>query len=577
MRFRSARAVITWVGVGLLLWIVAVVVTLFDVRRELASAEDRAAVLRDSGLDSFEADELRLIDRSLQKADREMDRFYLEPVKWLPIVGRQVRVVDAVAETLASISGPAIRGLDLASSDLPDRLAMVQALEHEVSTMRQGVQQRDLGPDSNLLGGLGEQRADLERQLADLEPQIVKAEAAVIAVRGLLEGGDYLLLGANNSEMMVGSGMVLSVGLLEVDGGEVVLGEFGPSDARYPVPMTPPSGPNAVDDDVNARWAYLFPTNDFRKLTLTSRFADFGGPQALLMWEAQTGSSAEGVMLLDPFVLDALLGVVGPVTVEGEEYSQGMALEYLLKGQYAQFAPDAEGTDARRDQLSIIAGAVLERVQTGDFDPVQLVKAMRPMIAGRHLMLYSSNPAEQAGWEAIGVDGGLSGTETGVYVMNLGASKLDPYVSVDVQVSTTQADPAGLRTVRYRVTVTHTVAETSNLPDYVVGPWDSFPLPERGTYHARLLVHGPGASGGLRFEPERTLEVYGADGPVWVIASRFQLLPGEAETFDVLYEVTADVHSLDVEPSARFPSVIWTIGSTSTDDRERFELDLTAG
>lgn len=561
----------------MLLWIVAVVVTLLDVRRELGMAEDRASVLRDSGLDSFEADELRLIDHSLQKADREMDRVYLEPVKWLPILGRQVRVVDAVAETLASISGPAVRGLELASSDPPDRLVMLREVEHEVSAMREGVQQRDLGPGNNLLAGLGEQRADLERRLAELEPHIVRAEAAVIAVRSLLEGGDYLLLGANNSEMMVGSGMVLSVGLLEVDRGEVVLGEFGSSDARYPVPPTPPSSSIAVDADVHARWGYLFPTNDFRKLTLTSRFADFGGPQALLMWEAQTGSSAEGAMLLDPFVLDALLGVVGPVTVEGEEYSQGMALEYLLKGQYAQFAPDAEGTDARRDQLSIIAGAVLERVQTGDFDPVQLVKAMRPLIAGRHLMLYSSNPAEQAGWEAIGVDGGLSGTETGVYVMNLGASKLDPYITIDVQVSTTQAVPDGPRTVRYRVTVTHTLAETSSLPDYVVGPWDGFPLPERGTYHARLLVHAPGGSGGLRFEPERTLEVYGADGPVSVIASRLRLLPGEAETFDVLYEVAADVRELDVEPSARFPPVTWTIGSTSTDDRERFELDLAAG
>ena len=236
MRIRSARAVITWVGVGLLLWLAAVVMTLLDVRRELASAEDRVAVLQDSGLDSLEADELRLIDRSLQKADREMDRFYLEPVKWLPILGRQVRVVDAVAETLASISGPAIRGLDLASSDLPDRLAMLEQLEHEVSTMREGVQQRNLGPGNSLFGGLGEQRADLERQLADLEPQIVKVEAAVTAVRSLLEGGDYLLLGANNSEMMVGSGMVLSVGLLEVDRGEVILGEFG--SVRCPFPGT---------------------------------------------------------------------------------------------------------------------------------------------------------------------------------------------------------------------------------------------------------------------------------------------------------------------------------------------------
>lgn len=558
----------------MLLWIVAVVVTVLDVRRELGSAEDRASVLRDSGLDSLENDELRLIDQSLQKADRDMDRPYLAPVKWLPVVGRQVRVVDAVAETLASISGPAIRALDLASSDPADRLALLRAVEREVTAMRAGVEQRDLGPANNLVAGLGVQRADLERQLAELERQIVKVEAAVIAFRQLLEGGDYLLLGANNNEMMVGSGMVLSVGLLEVDDGEVVLGEFGPSDARFPVPMNPPSSRRAVDPDVDARWGYMFPTNDYRKLTLTSRFAEFGAPQALLMWEAQTGQKAEGVMLLDPFVLDALLGVVGPVTVDGETYAQGTALEYLLKGQYAQFQSDEEGRDARRDQLSLIAAAVLERVQAAEFDPLDLVNAMRPLIAGRHLMMYSTNPEEQAGWEALGLSGEVTGDETGVFAMNLGGSKLDPYVDVDVDVTTTQDQLDGPRTVRYTIALTHTAADASALPHYVVGPWDSIPLPERGTYSARLLINVPGTSSGLRFVPQRRLEVFGADGPLFVMASRIQLRPGQTETVLVEYELPAAVSIVDVLPSARYPTMTWTYGSLSIEDAEAFELHL---
>ncbi|MEZ5341335.1 MAG: hypothetical protein R2706_07770 [Acidimicrobiales bacterium] len=72
-----------------------------------------------------------------------------------------------------------------------------------------------------------------------------------------------------------------------------------------------PSVPIVIDQDVQDRWGLLEPTNDYRKLTHTARFAEHTGPQAIACGIASRLVSVDGVVAIDPLVLGALLEVTG--------------------------------------------------------------------------------------------------------------------------------------------------------------------------------------------------------------------------------------------------------------------------
>ena len=128
----------------------------------------------------------------------------------------------------------------------------------------------------------------------------------------LLQGPrNYLLLAANNSEMRVGSGAFLSVGVLSTADGSLHLGpvrsiiDFNLPDDR--VPLT---------GDLADRWGWLEPNREWRNLASSPRF-DANAELATQMWKASTGQDVDGVMAIDIDALRAMLAATGPVVVDG--------------------------------------------------------------------------------------------------------------------------------------------------------------------------------------------------------------------------------------------------------------------
>src|SRR3546814_2815555 len=115
--------------------------------------------------------------------------------------------------------------------------------------------------------------------------------------------------------------------------------------------------------------------------------------------------------------LAALLEVVGPVEIEGVEYTAQTAPQLVLNEPYLAF----DTLDERYERLaaqSNLAGALFEAIQSRDIDPLDLVATLQEAAAGRHLMVWSRDPVLQELLGEFGVQGAIGPFEPLVSFLN---------------------------------------------------------------------------------------------------------------------------------------------------------------
>lgn len=575
-------AILRWLLISLVLWLIGASYLVYDAQRHARDAEDSlrqvadvaSGDLGDIDFAAVEAD-LEAGSAELSAARRSMSSPVLRALGPLPVVGRQLasaRALISTSDDLANSLLPLVGSARVAQSEpnAVDRVAFLEDTSRQLIDLQQLIAGADLGPRNNLVGPLADARVELAEQLADLGQDAADYEVITTGLASFFVDSTYLVLGANNAEMQLGGGMHLSVGRVTVEDGDFDLPGLEPSSSFFPIARTP-----VVDADVEDRWGFLMMSNDFRKLNYTVRFDEYGGPQALDMWQAETGERLDGVISIDPFVLDAILGVVGEVDVEGESYGEGDTLRYLLREQYEVF-DDGDGdpsdlTEERQDRLSLIANAAVEQLATSSWDPIELLDALRPVARGRHLLVYSDRPQEQATWSALGVDGSVASNSTGVALINDGGAKLDPFLSLSVDAEV--EDSGNGRRVSYVIDVRNT-APPEGLPRYTVGPWRALGLPSPGTWYGRLAVYVPGWASQAGFVERRPLGASGADGPLLLNATQpFAIEPGDSEQFTFDFVVPTESSGLRLIPSARFPAVTWTWSGVDLTDRVAVDLE----
>ncbi len=581
------RRVVTWCFVTFVLWAAAAGYLAYDAQRHARTAEASLRRVADvAGGDLTEVDfELVEVDLAvgtteLAQARHSISSPIIGALGPIPVIGRQLRSAEAlivVSDDLANALQPLVASARAAQNEpnALDRVAFLQDTSQQLNELQNVALAADLGPTENILAPLANARQELAEQLAELAVDASQYETITTGLASFFDESTYLVLGANNAEMQIGGGMPLSVGRVAIVGGDFELPGLLPSQEAFPVPVTP-----VVDEDVERNWGGLIPSNDFRKLNYTMRFDDFGGPQALDMWEAQTGERLDGVLMIDPFVLDAILSVVGDVDVEGEIFGGGSTLTYLLQGQYAVFddGDDDAGdlTDERRDRLSLIANAAVDKLATSSWDPIELLEALRPLARGRHIMLYSDRAAEQQAWDELGVAGDVPENGTSVVLVNNGGSKLDPFVSLRVVASIVEgatAEGDAERVIRYEIDVENR-APADGLPRYTVGPWRSVGLDTPGTYFGQLVVLVPGYATRAEFIGSVPLTASGPDGPLFISAtSSFAVAPGATESYSFEFALPSSASSLRLIPSARFPTVSWARSGQDLTDRVFVDLE----
>lgn len=544
-----------------------------DALREVAS-EDLTDLANSLGGTSDDVEEETAAAALAKAADdfsdtnRRVRSPVVRPLYFLPVLGRQLRSVDALsaaAAITASEAGSAVSQLEaiLTSSTATggNRLDAINRSEDVLSTLKVGIEDLDLGPTEGLIGPLANAHNRFAREYDRVNTTLDSTLTAVAGVQAFLSGPTkYLLLAANNAEMRAGSGMYLQAGDIRVTDGDFAVGQLDATEGLVLSEKT-----DTVDSDVESLWGVLEPGREWRNTNLSPRF-DATSAMAADMWAARTGEELDGVMAVDIVGVRQLLELTGPVILDsGETVSAENVERDLLVDQYRKYGDDRS---ARRERLGQVARAALEAINTRPVSASDLLDAIRDLGAGRHLLMWSPHPTQQDAWITLGTDGSVPADALLLSIMNRGGNKLDPYLHVSSVITSSTDDK--LRHLSVEVTTVNSA--TADLPGYVAGPHPGTDL-IAGEYKGIMALTIPGSAGNITMPGARPAAL-GTDGASNVAATEIRVKPGESLTTRFDFDITGEQRSLLVLPSARIPPTVWAFGQMSFTDETANRIDL---
>jgi Protein of unknown function (DUF4012) len=318
-------------------------------------------------------------------AQHRLNRWPLRQLGALPLVGRDVRVVRAVA---ASATGTA-----RATSDV---VTTLEPLQHGAPT-RSSL----LEASNGLLGLKGALDRDLERVRAagswpcGTRPSCA-APAALIGQYGILESS---LSGPRLTT-------VASHGRLNAR-------------TKEGVPLPDPIARRYERFAINQAWSSVNIPPDLPTV----------GRIVTRLYEQAMGDRVDGVVAVDPLVIAEVLRVSGPIEVDGIRLTADNVAEETLVQAYVRYQ---QNNEARRDFLGVVAKATFRSfVEALGRDPFALLRGLGAAAKGRHVQIYSTDPGGQKAIIGLGLGGSATAPQTGDYLMPVGinaaGNKLDAF------------------------------------------------------------------------------------------------------------------------------------------------------
>lgn len=577
----TGRRLLAGVGVALGFWLLAALLALVlaarDARSGLAHLEEARSTLSAEGLVAGEGTDLLVAARvDFARARARTESFLLGPIRAIPGLGDQIRAAGALTGAASDVLDVGLSAVAGASDAVEEARAggmeRVTALRRmaEVAAEASGRLARvDLGSDRSLTAPLAGAHRRFDERLGELRDAVTDLEDAAYGFADFLEGPrTYLLFAANNNEMRIGSGTFLSVGLLTVRDGELELSPMAPT--GYMLLRPEQAERVEMEPDFAAMWGWIHPNREWRNLAASPRF-DVTARLAVRMAEARTpgaGRFLDGVIALDPVALGALVEATGAIEIGDQKIEGSQVAPLLMLVQYLDVKGFDDPQAERREGLSQLARLAIDRLDSGRWEPAELVGELSEAVAGRHFLAWSRHASEEAAWRAAGVSGEVGGSSLVFGLHNRGGNKLDQFVEARGSVEVTP-DAGGTDVV---VDVHLENRTPKGLPAYVVGPYPKAVGAGEGVYQGIAVFELPA---GAEVQEMRDLGwgvERGRDGPLQVATTYVKLRRDEHADLRLRFRLPAGSEELTVEPSARVPAVSWSSGGATWQDTEPREL-----
>jgi hypothetical protein len=573
------RRLLLLLAAAFVVWVVFATFWILQLARDLKEGRDAASRARnelgpEQIADQEPLGDLRIAESRFRAAHGRAGGVILTPLRFAPVIGRQLRSVEALAGAAELVAKAGVDAVEQAGVLFDDpagegqaRVDQVRALSELVDDVANQLESiDDLGPIKGLVAPLADARNELAADLADARRGLADARTGARAALSLIEGPRrYLVLAANNSEMRAGSGMWLQGGVLTTGAGKLDLEQM----VSLHLDADPPDGAVRPSGDLASRWGYLRPGDEWRNLMASPRFPQ-SAELAVQMWKAATGEDVDGVLAVDAIGLQAIVEATGPVTVGDQTVGAEDVPQQVLHDQYLQYGDirDQAGQNQaeRREALAALASSAVAAIDRGDYPASTLIRTLGDAIEGRHLLAWTPDEVEQAGWDAAGMNGELDADSLLVSVLNQGGTKLDWFLDVEGELAVERV--AGEWEVTVSVQLRNDTPAQGE-PTYVQGPYPGLDL-DPGEYRGLLAVNIPGAATEPRFDDVETLTVRGPDGPTQVIGFRFDLPRGETRGVVLRFRLPSGADHLVVEPSARVPGITWRYGTEEWEDSSSF-------
>ncbi len=404
-----------------------------------------------------------------------------------------------VAEALREIDPTALR-LVGGTVDLDAVRATEPPLERVLDALV-GVREVSSEVDSAwLVEPLRRELEQLDRRLDDNEPRLDNAVAAVRLAPQLL-GSDgerrYLILFTTPAEARGLGGFAGNYAEITARDGRIELARFGRTEQLNRRSTEAMASCADCPPEYLEHWGRFGPTNGpggtvgravWSNLTVAAHFPHIA-ESAQILYPQVTGSTIDGVIVLDPYAVEALMAYTGPIEVPdlGVTVRPRNAAEFILRDQYLITQDRPERVDA----LDALGRGAIEVLLSGELPPpAQIARDLGPLIDERRLLMWTDDPDEQVLLDTtgllgsipdLGADGGFS-----VSVNNVGQSKIDVFLERSVEVGWVPGDDDGTRLVA-DVELTNN-APNEGLPSYVIG--NAFGLPD-GSSRMYVTFYGP--------------------------------------------------------------------------------------
>jgi len=206
------------------------------------------------------------------------------------------------------------------------------------------------------------------------------------------------------------------------------------------------------------------------------------------------GAPIDGVVYIDPFAIEAILELTGPITVEGldQELNSSNTADFLIKDQYVLFESNAE----RFDFLTRVLDATFAGLAAAELPgPERLGNVLGPVARSSRLQLAMIDDDEELNRFLQRVfllnrfpdpDGG---DFLAVLSSNAAPNKLDAYMKRSINYEAALDPASGAIRSTIRVFLTSVVPD--GLPDYVTGLEPVFEGVQRGENRTKIVVYSP--------------------------------------------------------------------------------------
>ena len=302
---------------------------------------------------------------------------------------------------------------------LERQVRSLETLQHELDAARSGAL---LPPVWDGLHDAGERASDLAVAARKLE--------GVLGVSDALLGEDrprtYLMMLVNNAELRGAGGILSGVGTVEVSDGRLQLGRFSSVHQLRTKPLRSVPAP----PDYERRFARFKANTTLWLNTTWSPDVPDAALVAARLYRLQTGTGAEGAVIVDPRGLQSLLPPDAELDVPGTEVTvrAGRLARFVYSDAYETF----DDQRLRRDALVALGAVVMDRVLQRSFSGLRALRTVGEATAGGHLRVVSFDEAEADALTAAGLSGELPGGQSDsvlVVAHNLGSgdhgTKLD--------------------------------------------------------------------------------------------------------------------------------------------------------
>lgn len=550
------------------------------------------------GLDQLRAGDTQAAAASLRSAAGELkaatdsvDALWAQPSRLIPIVSHHRALLSQVVASAAESATAAANALDIADIDqlrVINGTVDVQALSllaqplADLDVAVANVRQVLADADSPWL--LDEVRDQLVEGRTEIDQAVVQSNATAASARygpailGIDGTRTYLVVFTSPGEARGQSGLIGNWAEITVTDGRIRQSDFGRT-SELIADLTPPgSGDLDPSDLVLAALPEYF-----------ERYGPFGAggaqegvrpkywsnvtmsPDAptvaaviAQMYAGGANSEVDGVFVIDPTGLAALLRVAGPVTVEGfdQEISADSLEQFLLFDQYKldEFT--------RRDLLEAVAGVTLQQFLTADLpEPQQLARTLGPAATEGHIVGWARRPEEQELFRLIGMSGQLPVPQgrdgLAIVTDNAGGNKIDSFLQRTVSYEATFDSDTGQVEATLVVTLQNT-APSTGLPDYVIGNIVGLP---KGTNRTLLTVYTPLGVRGVTLDDQPSSVTSGTEQGWNTATVRLDIAAGATRTlrFELTGSVAADQYAFvwRPQPLTRADQVTIDVRSTA--------------